>query len=272
MTVLTTLKLLDGTEFELAMPPAGADPSYFLIGLPKAGSTLFFGIMETIARQSGATWFSISQEMYQRGVGFNQIEAGVNDVFFETGYAYGGFRGVPKGVELPAFARGRTVGLVRDPRDMLSSLYFSEAVSHRPPGDAVSSDLKSRFEERRQFAQNASIDEFAQNRAKQSAAVYRRALRQMDRVEAHIDRYEDVIFRKEEWIRGTCAYLNLNVDWTEAKSVIDRHDVRIDAETPQNHIRRVAPGDHKEKFTPETIAVLNEQFSDILERFGYETS
>ena len=270
MNAGVTLKLQDGTLFELEQPPAGAGESYFLVGLPKAGSTLFFRIMAPIAKNSGASWFSLANTLHQKGVGFDKIEAGLDDVFRPSGYAYGGFRGVPKGVELPAFAKGRTVGLVRDPRDMLSSLYFSEGISHKPPGAEVSTDLREEFDERRRFAQSTGIDAFALGRASRLTAVYRRAVRQMDQAEAKLFRYEDVVFEKERWIREVCDHLSLDVKWNVAKNIIARNDVVRNDEAPKDHIRRVAPGDHKEKFAPETIAALNEEFRDILDRFGYE--
>lgn len=46
-------------------------------------------------------------------------------------------------------------------------------------------------------------------------------------------------------------------------------DRRPAQERPDKHVRRVTPGDHREKLQPATIARLNEAFGDVLERFGY---
>ena len=36
------------------------------------------------------------------------------------------------------------------------------------------------------------------------------------------------------------------------------------------HKRKITPGDHKEKLTPETISILNEKFKGVLNKLNYE--
>ena len=41
------------------------------------------------------------------------------------------------------------------------------------------------------------------------------------------------------------------------------------SENLMKHKRQVIPGDHRRKLKPETIATLNSDLADILDRYGY---
>lgn len=264
-----TIDRQGGTPVILEMPPPGSGPSCFLVGLHKAGSTLLDNIMRPIVRRAGLAYFSLASELYRAGVLINTISYDVDAMFRPAGYAYGGFRGVDGVPHLPAFANRRTVLLIRDPRDMLSSLYFSEAVSHRPPGTAQGDEAVRRFEANREAARAETIDQFVRRRTPGIAAEYRSTLEVVGRVEHRLYRYEDVVGAKLDWTNDMVAYLGLEVPRPLVESVVARNDVIPTAEDPTQHVRRVAPGDHREKFTPETIAWLDGQFADVLARFGY---
>ncbi|MBA3812152.1 MAG: hypothetical protein H0X27_11035, partial [Caulobacteraceae bacterium] len=125
-----------GHRCALAIPPPG-DPgvgTVFLLGLPKAGSTLLARLMTPVVRSAGLTYVAVQDALHGLGVPPGDYPAEVNRAFQPNGYAFGGFRSLPGALALPPYACDRTVLLVRDPRDMLTSLYFSLALSHAPPG------------------------------------------------------------------------------------------------------------------------------------------
>jgi hypothetical protein len=263
------LTLEDGKTVTLTLPEPGTAPSAFLVSLPKAGSTLFYRLMQPIANRAGLPYFSLPNELHSIGVPAANVRDGIADVFRPTGYTYGGFRGIERNMVLPDYADGRTVLLVRDPRDMLTSLYFSEAKSHVPPGASASDALLKQFEQRRQRALSMSIDEFALQRAQGLKAAYEGVFAAMDGKAHKLFRYEDVIFAKREWVDAVIAYLGLTVAGQVVANVVAKNDVRPTAEDEGQHIRKVAPGDHLDKLKPETIGALNETFAPVLERFGY---
>lgn len=263
--------LKTGGTVALDVPPPGAGPSCFLIGLPKAGSTLLNRLMRPLTAKGGLAFFSLYNALHAVGVAMGSVSIDEDSVFTDAGYAYGGFRGTDTLRRLPAFANDRTVFLVRDPRDMLTSLYFSEAISHVPPGTALSTEAAAQFEARREAARAETIDAFARRRAADVIASYRRTVACVDKVEHRLYRYEDIIAAKEPWVHDMLRYLRLSVPAPLVQSVIARNDVTPKAEDPTQHIRRVAPGDHKDKLAPDTIAWLDEQFADVLARFGYAT-
>ena len=82
-------------------------------------------------------------------------------------------------------------------------------------------------------------------------------------------RYEDVIFEKRRWLSELVELVGLEVDEEVIHSIADKHDVRPEVEDERRHVRRVTPGDHKEKLQQKTIDRLNGLFADQLDRFGY---
>ena len=266
---LLSIERRGGEPISLEIPPPGTGASCFLIGLPKAGSTLLNRIMRPLTERGGLVFFSLQNALNAAGVATASVEVPPEAVFQPEGYAYGGFRGVDVLSSVPAFARGRTIFLIRDPRDMLSSLYFSEAISHRPPGTAQSKEAAEQFEARRSAALAETIDAFARRRAAGVLATYRNAVQRLEGVEHRLYRYEDVIHAKLDWVQDMIAYLGLKVPRPVVEAVVARNDVTPESEDPTQHIRRVSPGDYREKFDADTIAWLNAQFAEQLARFGY---
>ena len=207
--------------------------------------------------------------MYRMGVPPLDTPREVNLAFQPAGYAFGGFRSLPGAFRLPMFAANRTILLVRDPRDMLTSLYFSLASSHAPPGEAVGSELATRFFEQREAVNRQGIDAFALENADAVIGQFRSVKRKLRDIAHRRYRYEDIIFDKLAWARDMLDYLKLDVDPAVVERAVEANDVRPDIEDPAQHIRKVAPGDHVDKLAPETIAELNEKFARILRRYDY---
>jgi hypothetical protein len=236
-------------------------PSVFIVGLLKSGSTLLNRIMRPLTAAAGLTYRSPAGEMFERGLNFN--DASVD--FDPSGYAYGGFRDLPW--PLPPFAAERTVLLVRDPRDALTSLYFSLAYSHAPPGAKDSAGLLRAFEAGRDRVRGMSIDDFVLWEAPAHARSIGRTLENAPR--RRLYRYEDVIFDKRAWAEDMVGYLGLSPPSRLIANVVARNDIVPSHEAPLEHIRQVRPGDHRGKLRPETIAALDMSFSDVMRTMGY---
>lgn len=237
--------------------------SIFILGLKKSGSTLLNQIMRPVTEAAGLVYRAPTYELFQNGRALRHAEL----TFEPSGHAYGGFRNLPW--RLPDFAANRTVLLTRDPRDALTSLYFSVAYSHRPPGATDDSTMLRAFEARRAKARSMAIDGFVLD---QAASLARLIEKTMANAPPHrLYRYEDVIFEKLAWVGDMLNYFGLSAPEPLVARIVERFDVIPTDEAPHEHIRRVTPGDHKEKLRPETIAILNDRLGPILRRFGYVT-
>ena len=235
--------------------------SVFIVGLLKSGSTLLNRIMRPITTAAGLTFRSPANELFERGVDIKKAT-----VDFEPfGYAYGGFRDLPW--PLPDFAADRTVLLVRDPRDALTSFYFSLAYSHVPPGTADSPSLLRAFEARRDRVRAMTIDEFVLLEATAHARLIRRTIANASRCRLY--RYEEIIFDKQTWAADMVEYLGLAPPPRLVSTVVARNDVLPTEDAPLEHIRHVTPGDHRDKLQPETIAALDARFRWLMRKMGY---
>ena len=235
--------------------------SIFIVGLLKSGSTLLNRIMRPLAESTGLVSKAPANELFKRGLELRDARV----TFEPFGHAYGGFRGMPW--PLPPFAANRTVLLVRDPRDALTSLYFSVAYSHRLPGATDSPSMLQAFDARRAEARAMSIDAFVLEEAAGHARHIKKTLANLP---AHrLYRYEDVIFDKLTWTRDMLDYLGLSVAERLVGRVVGMNDVTPSEESPLEHIRRVTPGDHRLKLRAETIATLDDRFKGIMRRLGY---
>lgn len=263
------LRLQDGSDVELELPEPGTGASFFMLGLPKAGSTLLNNIMRPVSRSAGYAFFSLSNTVRKLNLRNDEIAfAKSNSIFDAEGYCYGGFRSIPKALTLPAWAKGRTVALIRDPRDMLTSLYFSAAYSHRPP-PVSEGKLAAKFAARREDAASASIDEFVLSRADDHLEMYKRFEEAAQHVDVKIYRYEDIIFEKKNWINDMAEYLDLKVPEDIVDQTLARLDVVPEKEDVAAHVRTVTPGDHRRKLQGETIAQLDATLGPVLTRYGY---
>ncbi|MAN14203.1 MAG: hypothetical protein CL945_05845 [Dinoroseobacter sp.] len=261
---------INGQTHVLALPAAETDiPSLFVIGLPKAGSTLFNRIMRPICQKAGLALLPWHNMLREFGILPNDFPDTLGKLYQPRGYAFVGFRGLSPKERLPGFANGRTVYLVRDPRDMVVSQYFSLAYSHPPPGTVADDTLLKAFEAERRELRQTSIDEYVLSTAPAVRQKYLETTSALAEIEHRVWRYEDVVFDKLNWISKVVAYLELDVPEAFVANVVARNDIAPQSENKHEHIRKVTPGDHKDKLEAGTVAALNKIFDPILTAHDY---
>jgi hypothetical protein len=241
----------------------------YVFSLPKAGSVLLDNIMRGLSEQVGVTYVSLMGEFFKLGLAERDVPSATSNVFANNGYCFGGFRAFPKTFEIPNLATRKSIFLLRDPRDMLVSHYYSMRSSHPDPGKILTTSRQSL--PRRDKALVMSVDEYALD----LAGYYVRQLsRYIDAFEEHpenltVFRYEDVIFEKRTWVADICKAFNWDVSERARNKIADKNDVVPRSENEAQHIRQVTPGDGMRKLQPETVDKLNELFEPQLAHFGY---
>ncbi len=257
----------------LRCPIPGPSPvaSVLAFSLFKAGSTLLRRLLIDLTPHAGVELFDIEARLFRQGIDHKQLPPSVSEVFLESGVCYGVFRTMPWRYEIPIFERAPKVLLVRDPRDMLVSHYFSIRKSHHAPGTGKNNTRRDRFEQERSRAQSASIDEHAIRNATLFLGFFETYAERLHPAPGlMVDRYEDIIFEKQVWVERVCEHFGWEIPADVREEIVQRHDIRPDEECDDKHIRRVTPGDHVQKLRPETISALNEVFGEVLDRYGYE--
>lgn len=262
---------LDITGARFTVEEGKTGPACFVLGVRKSGSTMFNTACHMLAEANGVNFVDVAQPLFQANVpaGAWTRERHINRLI-HPGNAYGGFRVYPTGLrENRRFRLGKKILLVRDPRDALVSEYFSNAYSHRLPKASGESGVRERLLAQREKALGSSVDAYVLERAelmRRTIAAYEEILEDEGLL---VLRYEDIIFAKEKMLRDVAAHFRWRCEAEDMARIIARIDVRPEAERQTEFIRKVTPGDHRDKLGGDTIAHLNEIFAGLMSRLGY---
>lgn len=255
-----TLVSTKGVPYEIILPKTKLnDPIGYAFALPRGGSTLMHALLSGYCSKVSRPWISINDQAFQQGVATREISADANPLLFK-GYLYLGFRHFPtNGFVLPGNVP--VIHLIRDPRDMLVSLYFSVKHSH----ELKNEKLKSSNRDANEF----SIDAFVLQKAGVYLKIFEQYAQNLDTKQLAIYRYEDVIFEKLEWLKSMVDHLGLPYNEEAAVEVSKKHDIVPDVEDEGSHIRNVRPGNFRSKLEAGTVVKLNEVYSNVLKKYRY---
>jgi hypothetical protein len=189
-------------------------------------------------------------------------------IFQPTGYCYSVFGGMIEGI--PELKRYLVVLMVRDPRDVLVSEYYSIAISHPEPDE--NSSKYNDFMGKRKFAREVSIDEYVVAECEKVYAIYDRYIKLLLDVfsHVHVAKYEDMISDFKKWITSLIDYCEFEIQEEFLNTLLNKNlHLRPKNEDINKHLRRGRSGDYKEKLKRETIDYLNSKFALILNKFSY---
>jgi hypothetical protein len=256
-------------QFRFVLPePSSLQKSVLAFSHHKAGSTMLYGILSGLSAAAGVAFISMPRVLFSSGVDPASVDI-VAD-FKDTGFCFGGYRSFPS-TPLPLIDTAQTVLLVRDPRDVLVSHYYSVRDAHRIPDRE--GDLKNRLTERRLNARETTIDEWVvenQTTVVQSLAGYI-AQRFGSRKNVAIYRYEDIVYRKRAWIEDMVRWYGWTVPASEIDRAVAKYDVFPSKADITKHVRQVAPGNHRTALLPATQEKLRVSLEPLLTFFGYAT-
>jgi hypothetical protein len=272
------VSLTSGGTIEVPMPRGKVIKGgrLWLFALHKSGSTLLNWLVADACGRTGHEFVNLPWLLFKGGLGWPQI-AGIDPTFFNRANSiYGGFRHLLNpSLGITFNPEDRVVLLVRDPRDMLTSAYFSQVKSHAIPEGG---EVREKLLEARRHAAGTAIDDYVKERAPQ-VTVHLDSYRELFEIvdgkaraagpQVLLCRYEDVIYRKAEWLGEIAAFFGMDLSAEECDRLAKRHEIIPTAEVAGSHIRRVHPGDHQSKLLPETVAWLNDYFSESVKPFGY---
>jgi hypothetical protein len=258
-------------ELECVLPDisSGARAGGFIFGLYKAGSTMLFTAVKSLASVAGTPYFDVGQHFRTANVVLETAridEAGQGTLFSylsRPGVIFGGWRQFPTNYALPIDRDTRAYLLVRDPRDMITSQYFSLKYSHTTEGPGGSNIRRARDR-----LENIGIDSFALAQAPKIKRYFDDYKKIAD-ARLKIHRYEDIIFHKSSFLNELCDHLGLHVPRDHLNSILQRIDLRPREENVHSHVRNVAPGDHVNKLSSSTIEELNACLHDVLAEYDY---
>ncbi len=241
--------------------------STFVFGMHRGGSTILHRLTQDLVSHGRILDADVPGQMDVLGHHFFEVEQDLDGLFEQPGYCFRGFRTFPRWLRhSEGFNSGSKFLLIRDPRDMLVSMYFRWALDGPTP-------LLSGGNARETIAQthhNSRLEEYVIRQAACVSAEIDNFIWMMDHQDSlQVMRYEDIVFDKDSLLTALCDLLGVSISPRRRRHLIDRYDVRPDREDAQTHIRKVTPGDHREKLSPQTIDELNRILARPLRLFGY---
>ena len=187
-------------------------------------------------------------------------------LFKSSGYLYTVFGGMIEGI--PSLEKFKVVLVVRDPRDILVSDYYSIAYSHAIPDG----EKKEVYLSRREKALASTLDEYALHNAPKLQLVFEKYAMYLFPVcpGVHVARYEDMVENFPEWLDSLVSACGMEISNSFRQDLLANHEARRPkGENIQKHLRKGMPGEHREKLSSETIEQLNQTFKESLNRFNY---
>jgi len=242
-------------------------PSFFAFSLPKAGSTLLDQVLKDISSEAGISYFAPTNDLFRLGKNINFADFDVEILYRSEGYCFSGFREFPHFLSRYRLSGRKALLLLRDPRDILTSLYFSTAITHSPPGQG--SVAQAEFLKQRKQALEISIDDFVMSRVLTIEALLDRYIQNLPEMDVRIYRYEDIIFRKHEWLRDIVDFIGIAISQEAIARIAARHDQQPPIERPDQHVRQVQPGDHRRKLHARGREFLEANLSPRWKLLGY---
>jgi Sulfotransferase domain len=260
----------------------------------KAGSMVLHRVLRNICEKHSIAYYSPNQER-DKQLPFERIFNGEDFIAGRSG-CFGPLRFF---VPSAALARANIIVHLRDPRDVLTSMFFSYCFMH--PGE-----IRANTGYRKEAAE-AGIDRFVLNMSDEGFTSYKgdygtgcqygkyignvrdryiTYLREIvGKPNAILLSYEEMVLDFPSWLRKFLGAFELSDadetyrfvqnrieiqnDVTRAVSSRDPETVKPGVENVWSHKRKATPGDYKEKLRPETISELNRRFSEVLDALGY---
>lgn len=189
-------------------------------------------------------------------------------VFKPDGYLYSTFGGMIEGI--PGLEKYKIILMVRDPRDVLVSEYYSIAYSHAAPG--IHGNKYKHFVREKASAVKSAIDDYA---VAENERVYNVMLRYktllIDKYpNVYLTKYEEMINDFPDWLGNLLDYCELNISRDSFTALVEKNEqMRPKDENIHQHVRKGKSGEYREKLKPETIEYLNQKFSPMLLAFKY---
>lgn len=258
------------------------DPSQNIIAYTthKAGSMVLHRVLKDICQLNRIRYYSPNESKTQ--LPFDRMFAGHDFIAKKRG-CFGPIRFF---VPTAALDEASIVLHLRDPRDVLVSMFYSYCFMH-------AGEIERHTGYRKAVAE-AGIDRFVLDmvgapffdyrgdygigsRYKEHVGTvldrYERYLTELlSRPKTRVVSYEEMVLAFPSWL-GKIINAFALPEAEETRAVVLAHHANSVAvreeEDVWSHKRKVTPGDHREKLQPETIRKLDRVFSPVLAKLGY---
>jgi len=256
--------------------------SVLIYTVHKAASMFLHRLTNDLSKYIGFDYYSINNDEY-----FDQIRSLSWKKFIESmpkSSCFGPIRAGAAEPSIPAGPESYSIVLhLRDPRDVLVSLFYTHTYNHpRRPGRFNPSDKQ------RNKWKEEGIDKFVLDNAPDIKRRYLYLTSAfLGKKNVILIRYEDMVSDYHTWLQHFLAafshfpvpakrilkFFKHHNSWSDIyKKYLNKYknDFTISSENIYRHKRQITPGDHKQKLKEDTIKKLNFEFGDILKMLNYK--
>lgn len=186
-------------------------------------------------------------------------ESFIDAAFRPNGVVYGPMRHYQS---VPEIERYKVLLVLRDPRDVLVSHYYSVLFSH--------SVISKKFLEKRNSNKGKNIDAFVLENLEDYAKIYERYQDQLlGRQNVLFLPYEKMISEPKQFLTRINEFLGLSVE-EDAIHKIAEDEMNLPAhEEKYSHKRSGRSGQYLEKLNAVTIEAIENRLDLVLKEFGY---
>lgn len=243
----------------------------FFFSMAKCGSTMLTNAVEHIATEMELPKFHFSRFFWQRSESKRVWWKYDMRDWVTDGVIYYGFRDFPDFVAASKLVqKRRSIFLVRDPRDAVTSHYFSKLYEHPVPGGGKG-EVARNYVAARERMKKIGIDEHVVNYAKSFLSHWSRYMDSLPISSgvSKIFRYEDIIYNKFDFLSDAFDHVGIPVPADVVRRAVEKVDIFPEREQVNKRARSVTPGNHREKLRPDTIEKLDAILAKPLTYHGY---
>ncbi len=200
-----------------------------------------------------------------------------NVIFEKEGFIYGPIRlsvspnySVYEKLVKPAstndFIKNKiAIFLVRDPRDILVSDYYSSGYTH---GFSPVEEIQKAQKQRRNQVQSQSVDEFVLDNSSKVLSDFK-TVDKLSKAcnQGIILKYEDMIDNWDYFTKGLTKYIEIK---EKVLTEIYKRSRPREKEFKMSHRRSGKPGNFRSNLNTSTVTFLNTKFEAVLEQFQYD--
>lgn len=247
------------------LPTKSDAPSVFFFSYNRCGSMYVSHLIERIVASAKLQAVDLGQFAFhgdqKLGEKMKDPEA-MSKLLKMQGYYFGAYR---HPLWFPEMKDSRIVLVLRDPRDVLVSRYFSVAYAHTPKDAKFVADRKR--------AQEQGIEQFVRERLHEVREPYQRFAEDfLPRENVLFLQYEDMVNQFPVWLRQLADFLVDEPDEELLKTLISESDFRPnESEDKYAHKRSGKPGGYRDKLNEETIRWIEEEFGEVLTALNYQS-
>ncbi|MEZ2320219.1 MAG: sulfotransferase domain-containing protein [Microcoleus sp.] len=232
----------------------------------KCASVYASEILQKLAEDVGMIYLNYEGDLWVKGQSLGKVISGndsetSNNMFKTTGHIYGPFR---QYYPIPEMEKYKVILMLRDPRDVLTSLYFSLVYSHGIP-----ESQKTQIDSQRENTRNKAIDDFVIEQSQRFKTTYNSYTKRLFcKNNVLFLSYEDMVTDFPAWLIELCKNLAIKPSEQLINELIDGAKFEVE-ENIYSHKRQVKPGDHRRKLQVNTIKQLDLEMQDVLKTYGW---